>query len=157
MAYNSNPMSFQLYLDSARASYMPDTTLRNKFSVSLNEPIIVPDNYILTVSVVSAEIPINWNVTPAYKYLLVGTNLKARNQYLKNLYIAKMPKTVGSGYRLLYTNLTDYKHPVSDRQVDVLEIGIYGENGQDLNVGTTTVVGGGIDWSITLEFGFVKK
>jgi hypothetical protein len=136
---------------------MPDTSLRNRFSVSLNEPIIVPDDYILTVSVVSAEIPIVWNIAPAYKYLLVGTNLKARNQYLKNNYIAKLPKAVGYGFRLIYNNLTDYKHPVSDRQVDVLEIGLYGENGQNLNFSTGLIADSGIDWSITLQFDFIKK
>jgi hypothetical protein len=136
---------------------MPDTNLRNKFSVTLNEPIIVPDDYILTVTVVSAEIPINWNILPAYKYLLVGTNLKARNQYMKSFYIAKIPKTIGSNYRLLYTNITDYKHAVSDRLVDVLEIGIYGENGQDLNFNGPALVSTGFDWSITLQFDFIKK
>jgi hypothetical protein len=155
MAYN--PLSFQLYLDSARASYMPDTSLRNKFSINLNEPIVVPDGHILTVSVVTAEIPINWNILPAYKYLLVGTNLKSRNQYLKSFYIAKLPKQVGTGFRLLYNNLNNYKHAVSDRQVDVLEIGIYGENGQDLNFNGPALVSTGFDWSITLQFDFIKK
>jgi hypothetical protein len=136
---------------------MSDTNLRNKFSVTLNEPIIVPDDYILTVSVVTAEIPINWNILPAYKYLLVGTNLKARNQYMKSFYIAKMPKTVGSGYRLLYNNLNNYKHSVSDRNIDVIEIGIYGENGQDLNFNGAALISTGYDWSITLQFDFIKK
>lgn len=151
-----NPLSFQLYLDSAQA-YLQDTTLRNKMGMTLNEPIVVPEGYDLTVSLVDAQIPVNWDAQPLYKYVLVGTNLMSRNQYVKNRYIAKIPKDVPQGFRLMYYNNNDYKHPVSDRKIDYIEVGIYGENGVDLNMnGPYKDVNGGINWSCTLQFDFHK-
>lgn len=155
MAYN--PLSFQLYLNSASASYLESATLRNKFGVNLNEPIVVPDDYHMTVSLVTAEIPVNWSVTPTYRYLLLGTNLMSRNQHMKNRYIAKIPKDVGSGFRLLYFNITGYKHPVSDRKVDYIEVGLYGEDGSDLNFNGPGLSGTAYDWSCTLQFDFHKN
>jgi hypothetical protein len=76
---------------------------------------------------------------------------------MKSFYIAKLPKQVGTGFRLLYNNLNNYKHSVSDRNVNVLEIGIYGENGQDLNFNGPALVSTGYDWSITLQFDFITK
>ena len=145
MAYN--PLSFQLYLDSSRATYLENATLRNKMSMSLNEPLVVPDGYVLTVSLVDAQIPVTW--ATLYKYILVGTNLKSRNQFSTSRYMAKIPQDVATGYRLVYVNYPNYKHPVSDRKVDLIEIGIYAEDGTNISLGA------GINWSCTLQFDFI--
>jgi hypothetical protein len=157
MAYN--PLSFQLYLNSANATYIENTLLRNKFGMTLNEPIVVPDDYVMSVSLVTAEVPINWTLALPFKYLLLGTNLQSRNQYMKGRYIAKIPKTVGSGFRLLYNNFTNYKHPVSDRKVDYIEVGLYAEDETNLNFvqAGTNPLPADINWSLTLQFDFHKK
>ena len=153
-----NPLSFQLYLHTKTATYLENATLRNKMGMMLNEPVVVPEGYHLTVSLVDAQIPVNWIVQPLYKYVLVGTNLMSRNQYVRNKYIAKIPKDVPQGFRLMYYNFTDYKHPVSDRKIDYIEVGIYGDDGSDLNMSTGTVdPNAGADWSCTLQFDFHKN
>jgi hypothetical protein len=153
-------LSFQLYLDTKTATYLESATLRNKMGMMLNEPIVVPDGYFLTVSLVDAEIPVNWTLpplTPAYKYILVGSNLSARNQFVKGRYIAKIPKDVGSNYRLVYNSYASYKHPVKDTKVDYIEVGIYAEDGSDLNLSGPALVGTGYDWSCTLQFDFHRN
>ena len=117
--------------------------------LTLNEPVLVPDGYEAHVSLVDAQIPVSW--ATLQKYFLVRSSFRYRNQYLTGRYLAKIPVNVAQNYYLNYVNLTNYKHPVSDRNFGFIEISIHNEDGSDVNLGAT------YDWSCTLQIDFVRS
>ena len=148
-----NPSSLQLYFNtvSYTSNTIPsvnDNFKRNQIRLNLAEPIIAPSNYYMTASIVDAQIPVTW--ASLQKYLLVRSNFRYRNQYLTGQYLGKIPVNAATGYMINYVNLTNYKAPITDRNISYFELSLHNENGTDVYLGE------GYDWSCTIQIDFEK-
>lgn len=143
-----HPDSLQLFLSSNNCTSINDAVRRNQIRQVLNEPILVPQGYEAKVTLVSAEVPNTW--VALQKFLLMRSNLKARNQLQSGRYFAKIPVTAGQGFVIQYFNFTNYGHPIVDKEIAYIEVSIHNEDGTDVSLGA------GIDWSCTLQVDFIK-
>ena len=145
-----DPAPIQLYLSSNNCTFLNDAIKRNRIGQTLT-PIIVPEGYNAILRIIDCQIPNTWGT--GQKFLLVRSSLMPMNQVSSQNFLAKIPVNAGNLFWILYTDTSygKYKIPLANRTIGNFEIGIYNENGSDVNLGAI------YDWSITVQFSFEKN